>query len=146
MLFRSDRCGDPILLTSAGATGNTCEFTHDYTPVSCGFASSGGDKEMVYYFLVSTTSTVTFETCGSSVHCPGVGSCIDTTIYVRNTCSSASSQAGCNEDACGYKITGVTIQSRLTLTLSPGLYYFFLDAYPTASYGCGNFIITITGL
>ncbi len=141
-----DRCGDPILLTSAGATGNTCEFTHDYTPVSCGFASSGGDKEMVYYFLISTTSTVTFETCGSSIHCPGVGSCIDTTIYVRNTCSSASSQAGCNEDACGYKITGVNIQSRLTLTLSPGLYYFFLDAYPTSSYGCGNFVITTTGL
>jgi hypothetical protein len=140
-----DRCGDPIRITAAGATGNNCAFAHDYTP-ACEFGSSGMGPEVVYYFLVTSAATVTINTCASQATCP-TPACVDTTIYARSVCSSAGMQVVCNDDACGYNPPGPNgaMQSSVTSALSPGIYYLFMDSYP-GPYTCGDYVITVTGI
>jgi hypothetical protein len=59
-----------------------------------------------------------------------------------------AAQLGCSDDNCG-AISGMcdsTLASSLSATLSPGIYYLFLDGYGGASCNCGNFNVAITGL
>ncbi len=148
-----DRCGKPIRVTTAGATGNSCAFSADYTPVGtpgCPFVGSGGAKDLVYYFVLASPATVRFETCASDVYCPIVGSCFDTTLYLREVCTSDRPQPACNDDVCGY-VTGAgdQIQSDTgPVTLGAGLYYFFLDGYDDGNpwYTCGDYVLRVTGL
>ncbi len=140
-----DRCGDPILIAAAGATGNNCDMAHDYTP-GCEWADSGMASEVVYYFLVPVAATATFETCLSTWNCPAPP-CVDTTLFIRSVCSNAGAQVVCNDDACGYNPPGANppMYSRITTALTPGIYYLFMDAYP-GTWACGDYRITVTGL
>ncbi|MCZ7681702.1 MAG: putative metal-binding motif-containing protein [Sandaracinaceae bacterium] len=146
----SDRCGNPTLVP-AGATsvtGSTCTYSSDYLPVpvtgSC-YVSSGGDRDRVYYFVVPTTRSVTFSSgCLSGQY--------DQTVFIRSICTDETlgAQMSCNDDSgCG----GSTAcnsgrwNAGTTVTLSPGLYFFFADGYyDGTTCGCGSYNFTVTGV
>jgi hypothetical protein len=150
--LEGDRCGNPIFLTAAGDTRDSCLFSADYVPerlAPCSYAGSGAAEDVVYYFVLPAAATVRFGTCDSSSFCPD-GGCVDTEVYVRNICGSGSSERACAEDGCGYRVTGIRIHSDTgALALEAGLYYVFVDGYrtpTTTEMYCGNYALTATGL
>jgi hypothetical protein len=146
----AERCGQPFPLNprTTSLTGSTCGFANDYDnqvvagAAACPEPSAGNAEEAVAYFVVPTARTVTFSGCTGTVY--------DQTLYLRSNCvdGGPAAQLGCSDDNCG-AISGMcdsTLASSLSATLSPGIYYLFLDGYGGASCNCGNFNVAITGL
>ena len=144
-----DLCGRPEALSPATRTtimGNTCSLSDSYDmTIETGCASGGGGNgpEHVYWFYLPTASTLTFDGCQ-----PGTG--YDTTVYIRNVCSEAggAAQVACNDDGCGGSPTCTArYRSNLTTTLTPGLYYLFVDGWDsgTGSCPCGDFQFNLSG-
>lgn len=143
-----DRCGAPALIPFGATTltGTTCGMSSDYLPASTGACSdenAGAGPDVVFYFFVPTPRTVLFNGCA--------GSGYDQTFYVRSVCTSPTSQLGCNDDGCSGLLTcsaNTGLRSSLSLTLQPGLYYFFVDGYVDSANtcSCGAFNIGLNGL
>jgi len=149
-----DRCGDPLRLTTAGDTRNSCGFAADYVPApsSCDYMYSGSGEDVVYYFYLPLPATVRVQSCGSSTFCPtdADSTCVDTAIYVREVCTRETPQRACRDDGCGYRSGSYRIHSDTGgLSLPAGMYYVFLDGYnePTGSWmHCGDYTLTVTGI
>ena len=119
----------------------------DFAPnMGCLVAPMTTSGDGVYYFVLDASSTVvTFSTCTNT--------CIDTVLYVRDVCTTTSTQKSCNDNFCspglGAMCSGPPnpVQSRTTATLGPGVHYLIVDSHsgaPAAS--CGSFTITPTGV
>lgn len=131
-----DRCGNPIFIdiySATSITGNTCPWEWcdpEADAVGCRGTSDG--KDFVYYFVVRASPlNVTFSLCDSASW--------DTVMYIRSVCNSSSStdMVACNDDGCS---TG--LQSIITTTLEPGIYYLWIDGYSGSA--CGSFTLNIT--
>ena len=146
----NDRCGEPFSIAPGltNLTGTTCPFTGDYDLVNtagmtgCPFTNGGDGAEAVAYFVVPTARTITMTGC--------TGTLYDSVVYMRSVCSDASApaQLNCNDDNCG-TVSGMcdsTVASGFSQSLSPGIYYLFIDGYTDAGCGCGNFNLAFTGL
>jgi hypothetical protein len=129
-----DACGEPSWVnigTATEITGNTCPWywtnARDDT-VSCRRGSEG--RDFVYYFVVTTAGSYTFDTCGGDTSW-------DSILDLRSVCSDPASTASvaCNDDSC-------SLQSSVTATLSPGVYYLWVDGYSEDT--CGGFTVNIT--
>ena len=122
-------CANPTVLPiisvpgSATFSGSSDGAGEDYTSDSCG----GAGNDIVYSFTVTETVNAVFNTDGSDY---------DTVLHVRSDCDNDASQLGCDDDG------GTSVQSNLELTLSPGTYSVFLDAFGSGNYG--NYVLTIT--
>jgi hypothetical protein len=148
-----DRCGDPLLITSAGDTDDSCLFTADYHPYGsgdCPYTGTGSGEDVVYYFVLTEPRTVRFQLCSSDMYCPY--NCLDSALYIREVCDEDRPQPACNEDACGYVISTYPVHSDTNVVALPaGLYYLFVDGYwdpgvPGWDYHCGGYNLTATGL
>jgi hypothetical protein len=145
-------CGTlPSACTSLPAitVGGTARFSlctvsdgDTYTPVGdCagGVRANSGDR--TYQLRVDTTRTVTFD-----LRDVDSTTAIDTVVYVRRVCDDAATQLGCDDDVPCLEsdITtgcsgGLQVrQSRLTLTLDPGVYYVVADAIEYDVFNCGT--------
>lgn len=129
-----DACGEPTWIdigTATDVSGNTCPWywidARDDT-VSCRRGTGG--RDFVYYFVVTTRGSYTFDTCGD-------GTSWDSILDLRSVCSDPASSASvtCNDDSCG-------LQSSVTATLDPGVYYLWIDGYSESA--CGGYRINIT--
>jgi hypothetical protein len=150
---QGDRCGNPRSIAAGASrlTGNSCGLTNDYDTAggpACTIAAAGDAEDAVYYFYVPTTSAVTFNGCNE-------GFSYDGTLYVRSVCNGAAlaTQVVCDDDSCAGGVGTCTSQGfgpTASVTLTPGLYYLFVDGYApggvTTCAQCGPFDITITGL
>jgi hypothetical protein len=159
--LEGDRCGDPVLLTSAGYTysdpNSTCLMSSDYEPATSGsgagdcgrYVGTGKAEEMVFYMWVPSDGTVvTLSTC-SSASLPSFNT--DTALYVRTVCidGGESCQLGCSDDNRCASGTSDDHLSHLPLTLDRGLYYVISDGYYQADpliHTCGEFSLSVTGL
>jgi hypothetical protein len=124
-----DRCGQPNEWVPG--TAEYCSVTtggswsNDYAG-TCG----GSRAEQVYYYVVSATTTTTFTTCDSVTD-------YDTLLYLRSACTNTATQTACNDDD---PTCGAATRSRLSaLTLSPGIYYLFVDGDAVGNY-CVNLL------
>ena len=151
---QGDRCGNPraLALGTPRVTGNTCSFGNDLDTstlvTGCSASAAGSGEDVVYYFYVPTTRTVTFDGCNE-------GFSYDGTIYVRSACNgtAVAQEVVCDDDTCAPG-TGTCTASgfgpRASVTLSPGLYYLVIDGYDLGSGAtcarCGPFDVSITGL
>jgi hypothetical protein len=136
----ADACGNPMRISSAPVTGNTCGYRHDYDPGQ-GCLDMTSSLDAVYYFVLDAPSTVTFNTCS--------GTCIDSVLYVRDVCTLSSSQRSCDDDSCSASESCFTNdhQSRISGMLPAGVHYVVLDTYPNGPpVTCGAFTITPTGI
>jgi hypothetical protein len=131
--YGGDACGEPEwvdISTVSTIEDNTCSIVwfdaRDDTR-ACRRGTAGRDS--VWYFVVTSTTTVTFETCD--------GAEWDTILDLRRVCNDDSDGARvlCNDDTCG-------TQSRITATLTPGVYYLWIDGFSEAA--CGSFTIRVT--
>ncbi|MBN1773391.1 MAG: hypothetical protein JXB32_19170 [Deltaproteobacteria bacterium] len=129
-----DACGEPSWIdigTAADVSGNTCPWywinARDDS-VACSRGSGGLD--FVYYFVVTTRGEYTFDTCGGDTDW-------DSILDLRRVCNDPSSTArvACNDDSC-------SLQSSVTATLDPGVYYLWIDGYSSSA--CGGYQINIT--
>jgi hypothetical protein len=113
-----------------------------YTPVGdCagGVRANSGDR--TYQLRIDSTRTVTFD-----LRDVDSGTAIDTVVYVRRVCDDAATQLGCDDDVPCLESDimtgcsgGVQVrQSRLTLTLDPGVYYVVADAIEYDVFNCGT--------
>src|SRR5581483_7199876 len=90
----TDNCGSPARIANLPVTGTTCGMNDDFTPnTGCLAAPLTTSGDGVYYFVLDATSTVvTFSTCTNT--------CIDTVLYVRDVCTTTSTQKSCNDNFC----------------------------------------------
>jgi hypothetical protein len=135
-----DACGNPTRIANAPIAGSTCGYRHDYDPQpGCLDVTSSYDE--VFYFVLDTASTVSFNTCS--------GTCIDSVLYVRDVCSAGSTQRSCTDDSCNAAESCFNNgnQSRISGVLPAGVHYLMLDTYPNGSpVLCGAFTITPGGI
>ena len=127
-----DSCGRPARIANAALAGTTCGLRDDASPQpTCSTADSSLDA--VYYFVLDEPATVRFDTCTAT--------CLDTMIYVRDTCSVPATQQICNDDACnGCEGSPNSIQSRASATLAAGVHYVVVDSLIRNA--CGAFTLT----
>jgi len=144
----TDNCGSPARIANLPVTGTTCGMNDDFTPnmgclVGPGATTSG---DGVYYFVLDANSTaITFSTCTNT--------CIDTVLYVRDVCTTASTQKSCNDNFCAPAVGSMCagplnpVQSRTAATLGPGVHYLVVDSHSGgAASSCGSFTVTPTGV
>ncbi|MDY0005078.1 MAG: hypothetical protein RBU30_27515, partial [Polyangia bacterium] len=129
---------------------NSCGYAGDYIPyravgTECQYSGSGSGPDQVYYFVLTTTKSVTFDGCVTGNY--------DSTSYVRKICGTEGSvnQPDCNDDGCsGDKACTTTSRwrSSLTTSLGPGLYYYLQDGWDSSmsSCGCGSYTFNISGI
>jgi hypothetical protein len=131
------------------AVGGTTRFSlctvsdgDTYTPTGdCagGVRANSGDR--TFQLRIDATRTVTFD-----LRDVDSSTAIDTVVYVRRVCDDAATQLGCDDDVLCTEsdITtgcsgGVQVrQSRLTLTLDPGVYFVVADAIEYDVFNCGT--------
>jgi len=134
-----DRCGHPLPFhLTTPVMGNTCMLDSDTNGACPGeYVASLDGPDRIYYFVVTgAPHTVTLDTCtGCSTY--------DTALDLRRVCTSAGSteRVACDDDQCRSACSAIMrpIQSRLSSSLAPGLYYVFVDGYGTS---CGDFTLT----
>jgi hypothetical protein len=136
----ADACGNPARISTAAVSGNTCGYRDDYEPVSSCTNGQGTTNDAVYYFVLDAPTTVTFDTC--------TGTCLDTVLYVRDTCNSLLTQQVCDDDSCtaSAACASAGVQSRATATLSAGVHYLILDTFAGNIPPCGPYTVTPAGL
>ncbi|MCC7537612.1 MAG: hypothetical protein IT379_15420, partial [Deltaproteobacteria bacterium] len=134
-----DRCGRVLPLTIPATTGNNCGLTSDVNG-SCEWPESLNGPDRVYYLTVppGPARMVTFDT---STGCTDY----DTSIDLRRSCAGTGmlGSLGCDDDGVRSSCSPTDFQSRLSLSLEPGVYYLNVDGYGTS---CGNYTLTTTGL
>jgi len=122
-----DTCANPIAVTQLPytATGNTCDYTHDY--VGSGCVPTATAPDVVYAYTPTANGSINVSLCGSSY---------DTVLYVRAGDCLAGTEIGCNDDACGLQseLLGLPVTAGVT-------YYIFVDGYSAA---CGDYSLSIT--
>jgi hypothetical protein len=130
-----DRCGNPVQIPrgSRAVTGDSCDMTGDYAG-SCG----GSDAEAVLWFVTTDRRTITFSTCNSSTSA-------DTVLYVRDSCTADTPEAGCNDTAAAACASnpGAAV---LSVTVDAGIHFLFVDTNISPTPACGPFRVDITGL
>jgi hypothetical protein len=142
-----NRCGRPRPLATPTASGTTCGFTNDHTG-ECefpGFESFQG-PDTVYYFVVDTAGTYTFDTWTGCTD-------YDTSLALWETCTPSDPEARltCNDDYSGNRSMcspwagNVRLQSQMSAGLSPGVYYVFVDSVTQGAISCGNYTLTTSG-
>lgn len=106
-----------VTSTWVSFSGSTGALAHNYG----GYCGSTTARDAVFMFNVTATRTidVTLE-----------GSTFDTVLAITN---AAGTVIACNDDAVG-------LQSRLSISLTAGTYYAYVDGFGTAS---GNYRITL---
>jgi hypothetical protein len=130
-----DACGEPKWVDIATVTAirdDTCPLLwYDARDDTRSCSRGSGGKDMVYYFVVPTTATYTFSTCDAASW--------DTILDLRRVCSDEASAASvaCDDDTCD-----PGLQSTITATLDPGVYYLWIDAFSESA--CGGFTINVT--
>lgn len=134
-----DRCGDPIYLdlsrlTSSGdsesVSGHTCPLSWcDPYPDTEGCRGWPEGKDVVYYFILTSTTTLTFSLCDTASW--------DTVMYVRESCIDRSSEVVCDDDGCP-----IGLQSTFTQTFDPGIYFLWIDGYDESA--CGSYTLTVS--
>jgi hypothetical protein len=132
-----DACGEPSFVdisTVETISGDTCPWywinARDDEVPSC--TGGTGGLDFVYYFVVETTTTVEFTTCG--------GTSWDTVLDLRSVCDDGSASEACDDDTY---VGECTSQSSIpATTLSPGVYYLWIDGYNDDD--CGSFEIAVT--
>jgi hypothetical protein len=134
-----NRCGRPTPLSGATSSGNTCSMTNDQAYSDCmtgAISTSFNGPDRVYYLIVDSPGTVTFDTCS-------VDTDYDSSLLLASTCVDLDVVA-CNDDstACGMS-SEERVRSRISESLDPGLYYLWVDGWSTQ---CGNYTLTTTGL
>jgi hypothetical protein len=131
--YSGDACGDPKWFDITTTTVLDEYTSHwlwiDARPdtAACGRGAEGRDA--VFYFVVSSRTNVTFATCGETSW--------DTILDLRRVCDddSEGARVTCNDDGCG-------MQSSISATLDPGVYYLWIDGYEEDD--CGSFQIQVT--
>ena len=144
---QSDRCGNPTFIPSGttSLSGNTCSFAADYSPATstgCPFIGSGDANDRVFYVVLPTARSVTFDGCVA-------GSAYDEAIYFRSVCSlgTLANQLECNDDGCtGPPACERSLRSSMTTTIGPGLFYFFADGYLGGTCDCGDYTYAVSGI
>lgn len=132
-LFGGDACGEPEFFDFATVTsieGDTTPwwwFNARDDTLTC--SGDIGGLDMVYYFVVESSTTVTFATCGTTGW--------DTILDLRSVCDDPWSSVECVDDGCaeGY-------QSNLTATLEPGVYYLWIDGWDEEEEGTFEIAVT----
>jgi hypothetical protein len=104
------------------------------TTGSCG----GVGAEAIYYFALGETRTVTLSTCNFSLG-------TDTVLYIRSDCASNVAERICNDNdpSC---MTGIAGSSRVSLSLTEGIYYVFVDSARADASSCGAYQLDISGI
>jgi hypothetical protein len=130
-----DACGEAEwvdISTVETLSGNTCPLwwiNYRDDTQACGRGTGGLDQ--VYYFVVTARTEVTFATCGAAEW--------DTILDLRQVCNdeTADGRVTCDDDSCD-----PGLQSTITATLDPGVYYLWLDGFNADA--CGSFEISVT--
>ena len=141
-----ESCGRPTRITNAPVSGaSTCGYRDDYHASDMVCSRNDGGLDVVYYFVLDQTTTVTFDTCTNT--------CIDSVLYLRDVCTSAMAPPDtvCNDDACDADGScfpktagGVGSQSKVQAQFGPGVHYVVLDTLvnPSPSPSCGLYSLT----
>jgi hypothetical protein len=103
-------------------TGNTCDYTDDYTSDSCGHATG---PDVVYSYSPAVNQTVSFSLCGSSD--------FDTQITLFE--DTPDNEIDCNDDYCSLKSYIHCRELRAGHT-----YYIVVDGFES---DCGNYQLAI---
>jgi hypothetical protein len=141
-----ESCGRPTRITNTAVSGaTTCGYRDDYhaSQTTCG--RDDGGLDVVYYFVLDQTTTVTFDTCDNT--------CIDSVLYLRDVCTSAMTMTdtACNDDACDADgscfpkaMGGAGSQSKVQAQFGPGVHYVVLDTLvnPQPAPNCGLYSLT----
>jgi hypothetical protein len=130
----ADKCGRVVRLTAAGESGSTCGYSDDYSG-SCDNPSPSGAPDRVFFFVVpnaTPSASLTFSTCNTTTT-------YDSLMYIRRVCSDGGTEVVCVDDA---GCSSAAFRSIITTTLTPGVYYLFIDAYGNSAGECGNYLIT----
>jgi len=131
--FEGDRCGDPEYVDISTVTeisGDTCPwYWFDANPDTVGCRGLTDGKDRVYYFIVRSAMTLSFSTCGEADW--------DTVMYLRSVCNDRTAEEACDDDSCD-----PGLQSVFTTSLSPGIYYLWIDGYSTSA--CGGYTINVS--
>jgi len=123
-------CGRPMRIANLPISGaTTCGYRDDYSAAASTCGKDDGGLDVVFYFVLDQTTTVTFDTC--------TGTCIDTELYIRDVCTSQAlaNEIACNDDACGGQPANpdsclmTASQSRVSAQLGPGVHYVVLDTF-----------------
>ena len=134
-----DRCGRPLPLVGPTVAGNTCGLTSDNSG-PCEYVGSLDGPDRVYYLVVTSTRSVTLDTCTGCTR-------YDSSLEIRRNClaTGMADQVACDDDECRSSCAGGgrPVNSRITTSLAPGLYYVFVDGYGAF---CGDYVLTATGL
>jgi hypothetical protein len=125
-----DTCGQPRLLQH-GASGTTCDYTHDLSPTCQDSGCTAPD--VVFYFIKETTGGVGVDTCDYST---------DSLVSFRNVCTTNGSDLDCDDDWC-YDYGPGGYGSYVYYSFSPGVYFYVQDGYCS---GCGSYSLYVTGL
>ncbi|MFW6050824.1 MAG: hypothetical protein ACODAU_06600 [Myxococcota bacterium] len=133
-----DRCGRPIPLTGGSDSRSTCGMTNVNTGGSCEFVGSNAGPDRVYYVVVDSATTATFDTCS--------GADYDTSLLLSRRCL-VQDEVACNDDDCGP--APERNRSRIQESLAPGLYYLWADGFyeeGVSETDCGNYTLNVAGL
>jgi hypothetical protein len=124
-----ESCGRPTRISNTPISGaSTCNYRDDYHAAESTCGRDDGGLDVVYYFVLDQTTTVTFDTC--------MNTCIDSILYLRDVCTStlAMADTACNDDACEADGTcfpkmgnSPGSQSKVQAQLGPGVHYVVLD-------------------
>ncbi len=133
-----ESCGRPLRISNTLISGsNTCSYRDDYSG-SCG--RNDGGIDVVYYFVLDQTTTVSFDTCTNT--------CIDSVLYLRDVCTAttAAAEDACNDDSCTADSTCFGTQpsqSKVQAQLGPGVHYLVVDTLMNAApaVNCGLYSV-----
>jgi hypothetical protein len=136
-----ESCGRPTRITNTPIVGNTTGYRDDYHAAEPTCGRDDGGLDVVYYFVLDQTTTVSFDTCTNT--------CIDSVLYFRDVCTSPTpmTDVACNDDACTADSTcfGTAMsQSKLQMQLGAGVHYIVLDTLinPSPAPNTGLFTLT----
>ncbi|MFH1438898.1 MAG: MXAN_6577-like cysteine-rich protein [Pseudomonadota bacterium] len=129
-----------------GETGNTCGWDSIYRGTCSSEFPPTPPPEGVYFVVVPDLGsglTAHFSTCNADTG-------YDTLMYLRTVCNSErlSDETACNDDIGDAGCTPGW-KSRVGGTLSPGVYFLFIDGWCSSSscdMWCGGYRITVEGL
>jgi hypothetical protein len=109
----------PLLVPGRRVTGTTVGGTDRFQATCAGGARS---PENLYRLVVRRRSAVRVSVTSTTAG-------YDPAVYIRQTCATASTERGCNDDA------GDVQHSQVEATLDPGTYTVFVDGFSTSNSG-----------